>query len=407
MKSAALGLYVHIPFCSALCHYCDFAKSANFQKDHVERYFDFLLKQLLAWKSIQLTSKKFSSVFFGGGTPGLFAKDYEKLMALINELVIPGAEITIEANPDNVTKSNVMIWRSLGFNRLSIGVQSFSTEGLRELTRQHDRSSAFKALELAAHNFPKSNGDLIYGWQGQDLNSWRTDLEAMVSTDVNHISLYALTYEGQTPFARAERRGKRVQMSGDMLATFYETACDVLSSKGFSHEEISNWSKLGTTCDHNWIYWRGHNYVGIGAGAHGYLEDQNPIGLRYSFASDFRELLRHSSPPDQKSMTERDWVQQFGGIVDHDRNTESWKLEYVGCGLRSREGLDLEFLKTRGFVFSPSPVVRRAFGENLMTIENDALILSETQWFRETAWALEISECLKGPSDGLSDSVLK
>lgn len=403
MKSEALGLYVHIPFCAALCHYCDFAKTANFQKDHVERYFDLLLQQLLAWKSLLGVQRKFSSVFFGGGTPGLFGKDYEKLMGLINELVVPGAEITIEANPDNVTQSNVMIWRSLGFNRLSIGVQSFSTEGLRELTRQHDKSAAFRALELAACNFPKSNGDLIYGWHGQDLNSWRADLEAMVSTDVNHISLYALTYEGQTPFARAERRGKRVQMSGDILATFYETACDVLNAKGFSHEEISNWSKLGTTCDHNWIYWRGHHYVGIGAGAHGFLEDQNPIGLRYSFPSDFRELLRCGSSPDQKPMTGKDWVEQFGGIVDQDRNTESWKLEYVGCGLRSREGLDLGFLKKHGFVFSPSAVVRRAISENLMTIENDALILSETQWFRETAWALEISECLKGPID----SVLK
>jgi len=397
MKPAALGLYVHIPFCAALCHYCDFAKSANFHRDHVQRYFDLLFQQLLAWKNLLGPQTKFSSVFFGGGTPGLFAKEYEKLMGLINELITPQAEITIEANPDNVKRSNVMIWRSLGFNRLSIGVQSFSAHGLKELTRQHDPNSALLALELAAKHFPKSNGDLIYGWHGQDLKSWRSDLEIMVSTNVNHMSLYALTYEGQTPFARAERRGKKVQMSGDTLSSFYDTACEVLSSKGFCHEEISNWSKLGAGCDHNWIYWRGHHYVGIGAGAHGFIDDETKIGLRYSFPCDFRELIRSGLPPDNQFLTGKNLVEGFGGVVDQERNTESWKLEYVGCGLRSREGIDLDRLKKNGFVFSPTPLVKRALEENLMTLTDEVLVLCETQWFRETAWALEISESLKGP----------
>jgi oxygen-independent coproporphyrinogen-3 oxidase len=217
-SSTPLGLYVHIPFCSAICHYCDFAKTANYSDDHVAQYFSHLEHQLRGWKSLLPPTQKFSSVFFGGGTPGLFTHQYDRLMTLIRDMSLAGAEISIEANPDNVTTEAISIWRSLGFNRLSIGVQSFDPRGLKDLTRTHSSRAARAAVELAAQYFPKSNADLIYGWAGQDANSWRTDLSELISTGVNHISLYALTYEGQTPFARAERRGIRAQVQDDVLA---------------------------------------------------------------------------------------------------------------------------------------------------------------------------------------------
>lgn len=394
MNSQPLGLYVHIPFCSAVCHYCDFAKTANFNSSHIKDYFGLLEAQLLAWQQLLGPSQKLTSVFFGGGTPGLFTREYSTLMSIIRGMTKDKAEVTIECNPDNVTVENLKVWRDLGFNRISVGVQSFDPRGLKDLTRNHDASSALRALEFAAHYFPKANGDLIYGWCGQDLGSWQDDLKTLVSTGVNHISLYALTYEGQTPFVRAERRGKRIQMSDDDLAKYYELACEKLSIAGFDHEEISNWSREKKTCDHNWLYWRGGSYVGIGAGAHGFIDDGSSIGLRYSFPSDFRTLLRQGVAK-SNTMGVRDLISSFGGSVDDSRDLEAWKLEYVGCGLRSRDGVDLACLKAKGFSFRPTAKLKKALDERKITLTNERLILEKKEWFLETAWALEVSESLE------------
>ena len=396
MSGQAFGLYVHIPFCSAVCHYCDFAKTANFSNTHVENYLKLLERQLSAWKKFLKPGQKFSSVFFGGGTPGLLTKEYSKLMQMICHMTAENAEVTLESNPDNVTIENIKIWRDLGFTRLSIGVQSFDPEGLSDLTRQHDANTALRALELAAMHFPKSNGDLIYGWLGQSLESWEKDLNTLVSTGVNHVSLYALTYEGQTPFVRAERRGKREQMSDDELAKRYELACEMLSQRGFKHEEISNWSKDQASCDHNWLYWRGDHYIGLGAGAHGFIDDGSSIGLRYSFPGDFRTILRNDNLDMQFDKVE-DLISSFGGHMDRQRDLESWKLEYVGCGLRSRRGVDLSLLQSKGFFFSPSVKIERAISEKKMAIFDHKLILDQKEWFLETTWAFEVCESLKSP----------
>jgi coproporphyrinogen III oxidase-like Fe-S oxidoreductase len=249
---------------------------------------------------------------------------------------------------------------------------------------------------LAAKYFPKSNGDLIYGWHGQDLGSWDNDLKTLVSTGVNHVSLYALTYEGQTPFVRAEQRGKREQMSDDELAERYELACEKLALAGFNHEEISNWSNGQATCDHNWLYWRGNYYVGIGAGAHGFIDDGSVIGLRYSFPSDFRAMLRQGKSAGKFERLS-DLVEGVGGKIDKSRDLESWKLEYVGCGLRSSEGIDLEFLAKHGFLFNPTPRISRALADGKIAIMGQKLVLDKKDWFLETAWAFEVCESLKSP----------
>lgn len=396
---APLGLYVHIPFCSAICHYCDFAKTANYSDDHVVQYFVHLERQLIEWKRFLSPMQKFSSVFFGGGTPGLFTHQYDRLMTLIRDMSSSGAEISLEANPDNVTDDAVSIWRGLGFNRLSIGVQTFDPRGLKDLTRTHSARGAIEALELAAKYFPKSNGDLIYGWAGQDASSWVSDLRQLVSTGVNHISLYSLTYEGQTPFARAERRGVRTQEQDDVLAQYYELACEILADAGFNHEEVSNWSKPGASCDHNWLYWRGHHYVGVGAGAHGFVDDQSAIGLRYSYPSNFRDLTRRNNAGSLDHLDKAmDLVKTLGAQIEALRDLESWKLEYVGCGLRCKDGIDLVPLMQRGFVFKPNSKVQRAFSEGLMALHANRLSLVNSEWFRETSWAYEVCDSLQMPS---------
>jgi oxygen-independent coproporphyrinogen III oxidase len=396
MQTAAFGLYVHIPFCAAICHYCDFAKTANFSEKHIQDYMDILEKQLLVWKSFLVPSQKFSSVFFGGGTPSLLTHEYAKIMSIISEMINPDAEVTLEANPDHVRAESVKAWRELGFNRITIGIQSFDPLGLKDLTRLHDVKAAINALDLAVQTFPKTNGDLIYGWQGQSLKSWENDLSLLASTGVNHISLYALTYEGHTPFVRAEVRGMREQMSDEQLAAHYELACEKLSDLGFRHEEISNWAKDLGSCDHNWIYWRGDNYVSIGAGAHGFVDDGSDIGLRYSLPRDFRVSLRRGI--DSRDYNDvKDLIRGIGGQIDDLRDVESWKLEYVGCGLRSAEGIDLNQLKARGLAFVPNAKIQRALLEGKVSHRKQHLILDQKEWFRETGWAFEVCDSLKLP----------
>jgi len=396
MRKEPFGLYVHIPFCSALCHYFDFAKTANYDSVRTEQYFSLLKKHLSEWKAVLKGRPKFTSVFFGGGTPGLFTSEYSELMALILDMALPEAEITLEANLDNVTLDTVKLWRSLGFNRLSIGVQTFDHHGLKDLTRHHTREKSLDAILLAAKYFPKSNGDLIYGWKDQTLESWENDLNLIVDSGVGHISLYALTYEGQTPFARAEKRGVRKSMSDEGLAERYEVACQLLKGKGFIHDEISNWAKEGSSCDHNWLYWRGQHYLGIGAGAHGFLDDGSAIGLRYSYPSDFRTLLRGQGVPsaDGSEDSLANLIEAQGGSVDKSGDLDSWKLEYVGCGLRCKDGVNLNKLAAFGFKFQPNAKIKLAIEEGLLCDERGQITLQVNEWFRETAWSYEICDSL-------------
>ena len=394
MSVFPLGLYVHIPFCSSVCHYCDFAKTANFQEQHVQKYLQTLEWQLRAWRDALPADTKFTSVFFGGGTPGLLGREYESLMRAVRDMLVAGAEVSLECNPGNVTQEKISIWKDLGFNRISVGVQTFDPLGLRTLTRDHSCEDSKRALELAAKHFPKSNGDLIYGWPGQDIKIWQNDLESIIQSGVNHLSLYSLTYEGQTPFARAERRGAVVSMEGDALAERYELACKVLGSIGFEHEEISNWSMPGASCSHNWLYWRGEPYIGIGAGAHGFVMDGSEIGLRYSYPGDLRKFLRIEQRHVESGLSLSNVVERTGGLIDVERQKDSWVFEYVGSALRCRDGVDLQKLARLGYQFNPNAKIERALRENILRRADQYLYASEVEWFRETAWSFEVCESL-------------
>jgi oxygen-independent coproporphyrinogen III oxidase len=398
-----LGLYVHIPFCSKICHYCDFAKTANYTGQHVADYIKACTAQLQAWITTLESQTKFTSVFFGGGTPGVLTHEYAPLMALIQDHLAPNAEVSLESNPGNVTEKNITSWKNLGFNRLSIGVQSFDTTGLKVLTRDHTSDEALRALELAANLMDKSNGDLIYGWPGQTDESWQRDLEIMAARGLNHLSLYALTYEGNTPFARAERRGVLQATSGDNLAVRYEMACAVLRKNGYAHEEISNWSKPGGECQHNWLYWRGHPFIGIGAGAHGFVDDGTAIGVRYSYTGDLRQFLKlctaelHAQATTglhrtSMSPSRHDVLASTGGKIDGTRDRHAWLYEYVGCALRTTDGVDLKRMAEQGFRFIPNQKIERALREGLLFISEHKLQATEIEWFRETAWSYEICE---------------
>ena len=374
------GLYIHIPFCSKLCHYCDFAKTANFGADHVQKYMATVERQFVGWMEKLGEHQVFSSVFFGGGTPGLLGHEYSSLMARIKPFLAHDAELTIEANPANVSLDRLKLWRDLGFTRLSVGVQSFSDEGLRVLTRDHTGADAERALELATTIFSRVNGDLIYGWPGQTDAIWHDDLVRMIACGVGHLSLYALTFEGHTPFARAERRGVLRAEDDDVLARRYSDARRILGGVGFAHDEISNWAKPGHACRHNWLYWTGAPYLGLGAGAHGFVADSSQLGMRYSYTGDLRKFLREADD---------------GGpfeIIENDRTIDTWIMEYIGSGLRCASGIDEAKIEARGFRFAPTATVRRGLDEGLLIRNDGHITLDPAEWFRETAWGLALVE---------------
>jgi oxygen-independent coproporphyrinogen-3 oxidase len=273
VTSDAIGLYVHIPFCTAKCGYCDFNSYAG--QDHlVPSYTEALLAEAALWRAT-LRGRRVETVFFGGGTPSLMPLD--EMGSLLDGLrgtfaIADDVEITIEANPGRLTRDHLAGLRSLGVNRLSIGVQSFDDGELRALDRIHSAEDAEQAYaDARAAGFGNVNLDLIYGLPEQEMSAWRRSLERALALRPEHLSLYALTIEEGTPLARDIARGRSPAPDADAQADQYEWTQDRLAAAGYAHYEISNWGRPGYACRHNLIYWRNGEYLGLGAGAHSHL----------------------------------------------------------------------------------------------------------------------------------------
>ena len=267
------GLYIHIPFCSALCPYCDFAVVVGRSELHTA-YCDALVAEAAATGSWPAAR----TVFVGGGTPtmvdaGLLAGT----LARIREHVAwdDAAEVTVEANPDSVTIEGLRTLRAAGVNRVSIGGQSFDDGVLAGLGRTHTADDIACAVDAArAAGIDTINIDLIYGAPGETDGSWRASVRAAIALDVEHVSSYALTIETGTPFGTAVAHGRLSAPDEDMLADRYELACDLLGDAGFEHYEVSNWAKPNRRCRHNMGYWSQGNYLGLGIGAHSHLRGE-------------------------------------------------------------------------------------------------------------------------------------
>lgn len=371
------GLYIHIPFCSFVCPYCDFAKTANWDEGLVADYFRALTKHFAHWHR-RLDQPRFETVFFGGGTPGLFAQEYADLFAAFGPYLQPNAEVSIEANPNNLTQENLAAWRRLGFNRISVGVQSFHPEELAFLKRDHSSDDAKEGIVRACTIFDRVSCDLIYGLPGQNADRWASDLNTAVGLGVNHLSLYNLTYEARTPIGRAFHRGKIQGMDDEAEYGLYQQACHFLRANGFEHYEVSNWSRPGQRAVHNANYWQDRSFLGMGAGAHGYIADVNE-GLRYAFGPNPRSFARSKD-----ICTE---------IVDP-RTIDDWLVEYVGASLRTSYGTDLERIAAKGFTFQPSTSIQRAIVEGQVELKGKRIYLSEAEWFRENYWCGEVLRSL-------------
>lgn len=277
-----ISLYVHIPFCTAKCGYCDFNAYAG--NEHlIPSYTQALIKEAQLWRNAT-KSRAVTTVFFGGGTPSLMpveemASVMEGLRSSFN--IAGDAEISLEANPNSLDEPYLAGLLGLGFNRLSIGVQSFHDAELKALDRLHSASDAGDAFRAArSAGFTNISIDLIFGLPEQEMSSWQESVEAALALEPDHISLYALTVEAGTPLARDVDRGRTPSPNPDAQADQYEWTEDRLEKAAYEHYEISNWAKPGHRCEHNLTYWRCREYLGLGAGAHSYLD-----GVRFAVAA--------------------------------------------------------------------------------------------------------------------------
>jgi oxygen-independent coproporphyrinogen III oxidase len=266
-----MGIYLHIPFCKQACTYCDFYFTTSLKNRDV--FIQTLLKEIQL-RNNYLSDKNISTVYFGGGTPSLLTSGeltqiFQSIKREYN--IEPGAEITLECNPDDIHEENLKNWISAGINRLSIGLQSFNDEELKQMNRAHHAEDGIKGVQLAqAHGFKNISVDLIYGSPWLDHLQWENNLETVLSLNVQHISCYQMTVEPKTALHQWIKSGKSKPVDDEKTADQFSRLIEVMKKNGFIHYEVSNFCKEGFHSRHNSSYWKDVPYLGLGPSAHSY-----------------------------------------------------------------------------------------------------------------------------------------
>ena len=280
-----LAFYIHIPYCSKRCGYCDFntytpseLKISSGLNEISNNYIDLVLKELELSKSKIQEPVQVSSIFFGGGTPSLMEpEDLGRVIRKIRTdfVLTDEAEITLEVNPDSVDKQKLQQFFDVGINRVSIGMQSAVSHVLKTLDRTHNPENISKVTNWANEiGFKEISVDLIYGTPGESKDDWQVSIDSALSLPISHISAYALIVEPGTKLAAQIKRGEVDQVDDDLTAEKYLMADQAFTNAGFNWYELSNWAKSGSRSKHNLSYWLGENWWGIGPGAHSHLNGE-------------------------------------------------------------------------------------------------------------------------------------
>ena len=265
------GIYLHIPFCKKRCIYCDFFSTTC--KEQKTAYIRALCHELTDRKDY-LKGEPIETIYLGGGTPSQLAKeDFEAIFSHIYKVykVTPNAEITLEANPDDLTSEYISMLRTFPFNRISMGIQTFQETTLKQLQRRHTADQAIRAFQgCRTAGFQNISIDLMYGLPGETLTSWKKDLKQALSLHPEHISAYHLIYEEGTPLWKLREQHKVEEADEDLSVSLFGTLIDELTTAGYEHYEISNFCLPGLHSRHNSSYWTEKQYLGCGPSAHSY-----------------------------------------------------------------------------------------------------------------------------------------
>lgn len=356
------GIYLHIPFCKQACHYCDFHFSTNSSvKGEMIR---MMAEEILLQKDY-LGRENLQTIYFGGGTPSLLdASEIRFLLEAVlkNHSVSPDPEITLEANPDDLTAAKLRDLKSVGINRLSIGVQSFDDEILTYLNRAHQARTAIASVDAAVKaGFDNISIDLIYAIPGLTEKAWDRNLSEAVRLHPQHLSAYSLTIEEKTAFGNWQRKGRLQPVDDTLAAAQLERLMDRLSAAAYDQYEISNFAKPGFQSRHNSSYWKGAKYLGIGPSAHSY----NLVSRQFNVANNHLYLrsIRDGKVPCQVEILKR---------ADHIN-------EYILTTLRTDKGCNAELLR-RNFSYDlfglHRDYIRQLQRHDLVIVEDETLRLT-------------------------------
>jgi oxygen-independent coproporphyrinogen III oxidase len=318
------GIYIHIPFCKQACHYCDFHFSTSLKK---KDEMVLALANEMALRATEFKNEVVETIYFGGGTPSIL--DIHDLRFLIDEVfanykVVKNPEITIEANPDDLTETRIIELSQNKINRLSIGIQSFFEDDLKLMNRAHNSTEAKKCLEIATQYFDNISIDLIYGVPNMSNEKWLQNIETALSFNVPHISSYALTVEPKTALHSFIQKGIIPQPDDEVAQEHFHLLVDKLEENGFIHYELSNFGKTTYFSKNNSSYWLGKKYIGIGPSAHSY----NGISRSWNISNNSLYL---------KSIAENILPSETEILTKTDRYNE-----YVMTGLRTIWGISLD-----------------------------------------------------------------
>lgn len=328
-----VGIYIHIPFCKSRCIYCGFYSTTN--KELKERYVDALIREIhmrkddFARLGTSLSPSSTSTVYFGGGTPSsLSVCDIERIVGAL-ESTFNGtpSEVTLEMNPDDVTKDYIKAVRQMGINRISMGIQTFDDSRLQFIRRRHNASQAEKAVmtirEEGIHNV---SIDLMFGFPNQTMDEWVTDIDKAIALHPTHISAYSLMYEEDTPLFRMLQKEEINQIDDETSLAMYTELINRLTANGYEHYEISNFAMPGYRSVHNSSYWHDTPYLGFGAAAHSYNKDTRSWNI-----PDLKKYIESIESGVLPSESE---------VIDADTHYN----DLITTALRTREGLNLDDL---------------------------------------------------------------
>ena len=330
------SIYLHIPFCSRKCPYCDFFSQVGTQQQ-IDEYVDLLDLNVRILQQKNPLSPPFETIFFGGGTPSLLsAKQIEKILNRIHQTfgIKSAAEITLEANPGTINLQKLQGYRQAGINRLSLGIQSLNDQNLQFLGRIHSAKQAQESIVTArTAGFGNLNLDLIFALSSQSLTQLEQEISALLNFNPEHISLYGLSFEEGTNFSARLKSGEITACEENLYADQYLLLHKKLHAAGYEHYEISNFARPGKRCQHNQVYWQRRNCMAIGAGSHSFIETE--WGERWHIPTDlksYKKLLFHDKDP-----------ARLLEIYDQ----QGAMKEFAYLALRTSHGVDLQEFKQK------------------------------------------------------------
>ncbi|SHF56439.1 oxygen-independent coproporphyrinogen-3 oxidase [Arenibacter palladensis] len=369
------GIYIHIPFCKQACHYCDFHFSTNMGKK--EAMVLALIKELELRKE-EFKDEVVETIYFGGGTPSVLnTAEIDQIIGAVygNYTVVSAPEITLEANPDDLSKEKILELANSPINRLSIGIQSFFEEDLKLMNRAHNAQEAEACIAMAQVYFDNISIDLIYGIPGMTNERWISNIEKALDFGVPHISSYALTVEPKTALKTFIDKGLVPPVDDELAESHFHILVQKLSAAGFVNYEISNFGKPGYFSRNNTAYWQGKKYLGIGPSAHSYDRIRRGWNINNN-AKYIKAIAQNELPMETEVLSKTDRYN-----------------EYVMTGLRTIWGVSLERIKTefgQKFYAYLTQQAQKKIEDGLLYIENDRLLVSKKGKFLSDGIAADL-----------------